>query len=91
MGWLTRHVARPQYVEVVVDTALVLLDMYAHAVGQSPVMDEMLRELARRVRGQVELSMVASRIGGMVGMLVGGAGGMGAPAKGGAEALVAVE
>ena len=60
--------------ELVVDVSLLVLDMYAHAIGQSPVIDELLRRFREKVRGEVEHSMMACRIGGMVGMLVGGTG-----------------
>ncbi|KAI5808055.1 WD40-repeat-containing domain protein [Peziza echinospora] len=72
--WLTKHIHRPEYVEVIVDVAMLVWEMYAHAVGQSPVVDELLVRMKNKVREEVGQSMLACKIGGMVGMLVGGGG-----------------
>jgi len=57
--------------------ALLVLDMYGHAIGQSPMIDGLLRDMSQKVNVEVKQSMTALRIGGMVGMLVQDAGGEG--------------
>ena len=57
--------------------ALLVLDMYGHAIGQSPMIDGLLKDMRQKVNVEVKQSMAALRIGGMVGMLVQGAGGEG--------------
>jgi len=47
-----------------------VLDLYGHAVGQSPMIDGLLRNMRQKVNGEVKQSMTALRIGGMLGMLV---------------------
>lgn len=44
--------------------------MYSHAIGQSPVIDGLLRDMRLKLNGEVRQSMMALRISGMVGMLV---------------------
>ena len=44
--------------------------MYGHAIGQSPVIDGLLRDLRLKLNAEVRQSMMALRISGMVGMLV---------------------
>ncbi|KAF8429733.1 WD40-repeat-containing domain protein [Tirmania nivea] len=77
LKWLTKNLHRPAYVELIVDVALLVLDMYGHAIGQSPMVDGLLRDMRQKVNIEVKQSMTALRIGGMVGMLVQGAGGEG--------------
>ena len=74
LKWLTKNLHKPAYVELVVDVALLVLDMYGHAIGQSPMVDGLLRDMRQKVNVEVKQSMTALRIGGMVGMLVQGAG-----------------
>lgn len=77
LKWLTKNLHRPAYVELIVDVALLVLDMYGHAIGQSPMIDGLLRDMSQKVNVEVKQSMTALRIGGMVGMLVQDAGGEG--------------
>ena len=77
LKWLTKNLHRPAYVELIVDVALLVLDMYGHAIGQSPMIDGLLKDMRQKVNVEVKQSMAALRIGGMVGMLVQGAGGEG--------------
>ena len=44
--------------------------MYGHAIGQSPVIDGLLRDMRLKLNMEVRQSMMALRISGMVGMLV---------------------
>lgn len=44
--------------------------MYGHAIGQSPVIDGLFRDLRLKLNAEVRQSMMALRISGMVGMLV---------------------
>ena len=55
--------------------ALLVLDIYSHAIGLSPKIDDLLLAMKSKVQEEVRQSMTACRIGGMVGMLVGGGGG----------------
>lgn len=61
--------------ELIVDVSLLVLDMYGHAIGQSPMIDGLLRDMRQKVGVEVKQSMTAHQISGMVQMLVQGSSG----------------
>ncbi|KAF8305022.1 WD40 repeat-like protein [Clavulina sp. PMI_390] len=50
---LVQYVSDPRFGELVCDVAIVLLDMYASAVGQSPIIDSLFIELRKRVHKEL--------------------------------------
>lgn len=70
LKWLVKYITDPRYVEVIVDVALLILDMYSHALGQSPEFDGLVKKLHERVNNEVENSKMACQTKGMLGMLL---------------------
>lgn len=68
--WVVKHITDPRYVNVCVDAALLLLDLYSEHVGGSPELESMIRVLHRRVRIEVERSQQACQVRGMMQMLM---------------------
>jgi U3 small nucleolar RNA-associated protein 15 len=74
LHWVQNHIVDPRYVNVCVDVAMHLLDLYAEYVGGSKELEEAFRLLNRRVRQEVERAQMATQTGGMLGgLLVGSA------------------
>lgn len=73
LKWVCKHMTDPRYVNICVDTALILLDLYSeHVGGGSNELDEGFRALHRRVRTEVERAQQACQTSGMLGMLMAG-------------------
>ncbi|KAL7275830.1 U3 small nucleolar RNA-associated protein 15 [Rhizina undulata] len=70
LKWLIKHIADPRYVDIIVDVALSILDMYSHALGQSPEFDRLIKRLYDRVTREIENSKQACQTKGMLGMLL---------------------
>ncbi|ORY65340.1 putative small nucleolar ribonucleoprotein complex subunit Utp15 [Pseudomassariella vexata] len=72
LNWIQKHIVDPRYVDICVDVAMHLLDLYAEYTGGSKEMEEGFRLLHRRVRQEVERAQMATQTGGMlIGLLVG--------------------
>ncbi|KAI5795254.1 WD40-repeat-containing domain protein [Geopyxis carbonaria] len=70
--WCVRRVGDPRMVAVVAEVVGGVLDLYSHALGQSAEFDKLIRKLRGRVAAEVESARMASRAGGMLGLLMGG-------------------
>jgi len=70
--WVIKHITDPRYVSICVDSALLLLDIYAEHVGGSPELEKNIRELHQRVRTEVDRSQQACQTSGMLEMLMTG-------------------
>lgn len=68
--WVIKHITDPRYINICVDAALLLLDIYSEHVGGSPELESMIRLLHRRVRTEVERSQQACQVKGMMQMLM---------------------
>lgn len=68
--WVIKHITDPRYVNVCVDAALLLLDIYSEHVGGSSELSQMTKLLHRRVRKEVERSQQAIQTSGMLEMLM---------------------
>ncbi|KAI9278431.1 WD40-repeat-containing domain protein [Phascolomyces articulosus] len=53
--FLIRHINTPSYTNLLVDVSEVLLDIYGPVLGQSPLIDDLLRKLSRKVNGEIDL------------------------------------
>ncbi|KAH6674289.1 WD40-repeat-containing domain protein [Halenospora varia] len=72
LKWVVKHITDPRYVNVCVDSALLLLDIYSEHIGGSPELASNLRRLHSRVRQEVERSQQACQTSGMLEMLMTG-------------------
>ena len=68
--WVCVHITNPQYVNLCVDIGMLILDLYALHVGESPQIDHLMIRLHKVVRIEVERSQRAWQTEGMLGMLV---------------------
>ncbi|KAG9245167.1 WD40-repeat-containing domain protein [Calycina marina] len=68
--WVLKHITDPRYVDVCVDTAILLLDLYSEHVGDSPNMAKAVRQLHVQVKREVERSQYAWQVKGMLNMLM---------------------
>jgi U3 small nucleolar RNA-associated protein 15 len=68
--WVIKHITDPRYVNICVDAALMLLDIYSEHVGGSSELSQMTKLLHRRVRKEVERSQQAIQTSGMLEMLM---------------------
>ncbi|KAI8149626.1 WD40-repeat-containing domain protein [Fennellomyces sp. T-0311] len=53
--FLIRHINAPAYTNLLVDVSEVLLDIYGPVLGQSPLIDDLLRKLSRKVNAEIGL------------------------------------
>jgi U3 small nucleolar RNA-associated protein 15 len=72
LKWVCKHITNPQYVNICVDASLLLLDLYAEHVGDSPELEGNFKLLHRQVRLEVERSQQACKTSGMLEMLMTG-------------------
>ncbi|TGZ85421.1 WD40 repeat-like protein [Ascodesmis nigricans] len=72
LRWCLRCVGDPRMVPVVAEVLEKVLDLYSHALGQSPEFDKLVGKLAARIRMEVGNARMASRAVGMIGLLVAG-------------------
>lgn len=70
--WVIKHIVDPRYVSICVDSALLLLDIYAEHVGGSPELEKNIKELHQQVRTEVDRSQQACQTSGMLEMLMTG-------------------
>ncbi|KAI5860138.1 WD40 repeat-like protein [Durotheca rogersii] len=66
LRWVQAHIIDPRYVDVCVDVATHLLDLYAHQLAASAELEAAFRLLHRRVRQEVERAQAAVKTGGML-------------------------
>ncbi|KAK4692632.1 U3 small nucleolar RNA-associated protein 15, partial [Lecanoromycetidae sp. Uapishka_2] len=69
--WVCKYITNPRYVKVCVDLGMLILDLYAANMGESPEIDRLMARLHRGVRLEVERSQRAWQTEGMIGMLLG--------------------
>ncbi|ORY94368.1 WD40-repeat-containing domain protein [Syncephalastrum racemosum] len=55
LRFLVKHIQDPRFTALVVDVSEVLLDLYTPSFGQSPLIDDLLKDLKRKVRKEIEL------------------------------------
>lgn len=67
-----RFIKEPRFVEIAVEVALLVLDLYSHALGQSLGFDRLVGKLKVRVGREVENSRAAWKTVGMLRMLLAG-------------------
>lgn len=69
LQWIYKHIREPRLVDLSVEVAMNLLDIYSGNLGQSAQIDKMVERLHRRVRDEVEMAQHAYQTKGMLGML----------------------
>ncbi|KAL1659887.1 WD40-repeat-containing domain protein [Schizophyllum commune] len=70
---LLKHVADPRFGGLVCDVARVVLDMYAPALGQSPLIDALVLRLRRKVAAELRFQREVASVRGALDMLLAGA------------------
>ncbi|KAH8671076.1 WD40-repeat-containing domain protein [Xylariales sp. PMI_506] len=70
LKWVQKHIVDPRYVNVCVDVAMHLLDLYAEFTGGSQELERGFHNLHKRVRHEVETAQMATQTGGMLGGLL---------------------
>ncbi|KZZ86586.1 WD40 repeat-like-containing domain protein [Ascosphaera apis ARSEF 7405] len=66
MKWVYQHITDPRLVEVCVEVAMNILDIYSGELGQSTVVDGLIEKLRRRVTEEVDKSQQAWTTRGML-------------------------
>jgi U3 small nucleolar RNA-associated protein 15 len=69
LRWIYKHIMEPRLVELCVEIALTVLDLYSAHLGQSTEIDSLVEKLHRRVREEVERAQQAWQAKGMLEML----------------------
>lgn len=69
LQWVHKNIREPRLVELSVEVAMNLLDIYSGNLGQSAQVDKMIERLHRRVRDEVEMAQQAWQTKGMLDML----------------------
>ncbi|KAJ5884832.1 U3 small nucleolar RNA-associated protein 15 C-terminal [Penicillium taxi] len=69
LTWIDKHIREPRLVDLSVEVAMNLLDVYSSNMGQSAQIDKMVERLHRRVRDEVEMAQHAYQTKGMLDML----------------------
>ncbi|KAL9131264.1 MAG: hypothetical protein Q9217_000751 [Psora testacea] len=69
-NWVCKHITDPRYVNICVDIGMLILDLYAEHMGESPDIDHLTMRLHKAVRMEVERSQQAWQTQGMLGMLM---------------------
>jgi len=72
LKWLVKHINHPRSIKLTVDVAFLILDLYSEQMGDSPEIDNLMRQLQRRVRYSTELAQQARSTQGMLELLVAG-------------------
>jgi len=68
--WVCTFITNPRYVNLCVDIGMLILDLYASHMGESPQIDRLMARLHQAVRMEVERSQQAWQTEGMLRMLV---------------------
>ncbi|KAF9894522.1 hypothetical protein FE257_006406 [Aspergillus nanangensis] len=69
LQWIHKNIAEPRLVQLSVEVAMNVLDIYSANLGQSAQIDKMIERLHRRVRNEVEMAQQAYQTKGMLDML----------------------
>lgn len=69
LHWIYRNITDPRLVELCVEVAMNVLDIYSGHLGQSAQIDKLVDRLHRRVRDEVEIAQQAWQTKGMLEML----------------------
>ncbi|KAJ5970843.1 U3 small nucleolar RNA-associated protein 15 C-terminal [Penicillium vulpinum] len=69
LQWVHKNIREPRLVDLSVEVAMNLLDIYSGNLGQSAQVDKMVERLHRRVREEVEMAQQAWQTKGMLDML----------------------
>ncbi|KAJ9236041.1 hypothetical protein DTO271D3_2176 [Paecilomyces variotii] len=69
LKWVYKHISEPRLVELCVEVAMNVLDIYSGNLGQSVQIDKLVERLHRRVRDEVERAQQAWQTKGMLDML----------------------
>jgi U3 small nucleolar RNA-associated protein 15 len=62
LAFAARYVSQPRYARLIVQVTNVLLDLYAHTLGNSDAIDELFLKLHRQVRAEVGLQRDLLRV-----------------------------
>ena len=68
--WVCTHITDPRHVSMCVDIGMLILDIYAQHMGESPQVDRLMGRLHTTVRVEVEKAQMACQTKGMLGMLL---------------------
>jgi U3 small nucleolar RNA-associated protein 15 len=69
LQWIYKHIHEPRLVDLSVEVAMNVLDIYSGNLGQSAQIDKQVERLHRRVRDEVEMAQHACQTKGMLDML----------------------
>ncbi|KAJ5288933.1 hypothetical protein N7478_001963 [Penicillium angulare] len=69
LSWVYKHIREPRLVELCVEVAMDLLEIYSANLGQSAQVDKLVDRLHTRVRDEVEMSQNAFQLKGALDML----------------------
>ncbi|KAJ5965719.1 U3 small nucleolar RNA-associated protein 15 C-terminal [Penicillium waksmanii] len=69
LQWVHKHIREPRLVDLSVEIAMNLLDIYSGNLGQSAQIDKLIERLHLRVRDEVEMAQHAYQTKGMLDML----------------------
>jgi U3 small nucleolar RNA-associated protein 15 len=69
LQWVHKSIREPRFVNLSVEVAMNLLDIYSGNLGQSTKVDKMIQRLHSRVRSEVEMAQQAWQTKGMLDML----------------------
>ncbi|OJJ48737.1 hypothetical protein ASPZODRAFT_130855 [Penicilliopsis zonata CBS 506.65] len=69
LRWVYKHIAEPRLVDLSVEVAMAVLDIYSKDLGQSAQIDKLVEKLHQRVRAEVEMAQQAFQTRGMLDML----------------------
>ena len=69
LKWVIKYIRDPSYVDVCVEVALLIFDIYGANMGMSPDIDDLVKDMHRRVRKEVERAQQACQTRGMLSML----------------------
>jgi len=67
---LLKHVADPRFSDAVCDVAAIVLDIYRPVIGQSPLVDRLLRSLHRKVEAELKFQRELRQLQGALDMLI---------------------
>ncbi|KAJ5769496.1 U3 small nucleolar RNA-associated protein 15 C-terminal [Penicillium odoratum] len=69
LSWVYKHIREPRLVDLCVEVAMNLLDIYSANLGQSAQVDKLVDRLHYRVRDEVEMAQNAYQLKGALDML----------------------
>eukprot|EP00842_Homolaphlyctis_polyrhiza_P000464 jgi/Hompol1/1418/HPOL_005590-RA len=70
LAFIFQHIGTPKFTGLLTDVCIVILDIYSYVLGQSDVMQDLLRKLKQKVRFEIQVQQQLANIMGLMDTLI---------------------